>query len=254
MPQTDLLQTDDMEEGLDLNFLRFNDGKKEHGDANHKQLSIATSTYGGTTQSLALSADNVSEYFRRAVFRFESGATGAFQVNVPTEQRIFYVDNVSGVTVTIDTTGGASTAVTIPSNSLFQIEQITAGDFKILDQQESTVSANRPFDLAAYFPGKFNVSQLILKYVYPRTVTIGLNFPLSQGHYGTAPAGAVTFEVEKNGTTIGNITFSSASQTATFTSTVAQVFNAGDVLEITAPATTDSAGADISFTLAGVRS
>lgn len=254
MPQTDLLLTDDMEEGLDLNFIRFNEAKKEHGDANHRRLVISASTFGGGTQSLALAADNVSEFYRRIVFSLTGASTGPWTLQVETAERIFYVDNQCGQTVTIDTTAGASTAVTLPTDTKVQLYESATGDFIILDSHEvSTAAAQRPFDVAAFLPGFYSNSQIILKFVYPRQVSIGDDFPLSQAHQGTRVASNKTFDVHRNGSDIGNIAFTTASDFGTFTSSTSYTFSAGDVLEIIAPTSTDSAGQDFSFTIAGLR-
>ena len=49
MPVTDILFTDDMEEGLTLNYVRFNEAKKEHADAANATLAIVATTFGGST-------------------------------------------------------------------------------------------------------------------------------------------------------------------------------------------------------------
>lgn len=254
MPQTDILQTDDMEEGLDLNYIRFNDAKKEHGDANHRLLTIAASTLGGSTAyTLALASDNVSEYYRRMVFQFTGASTAAFTTIVPTAERVFYVDNQTPVAITIDTTGGASTAVTCAAATKTQIAQISGGDFLVLGTQFSTASANRPFDVGSYSPGFYSNTQIILKFVYPLSITTDQNFPLSQAHVGTATTGTRTFDIHRNGADIGNIVFTSTSQYGSYSSTTSYSWSAGDVLEIIAPASTDATGSDYSFTIAGVR-
>ena len=121
-----------MEEGLDLNYIRFNEAKKEHGDANHRRLIIASSTLGGSTSTLPLSADNVSEFYRRMVFTFTTGSTGPFTFQVPSAERIYYVDNQSGNVITLDATSSTE-SVSISNNTKYQMWQSSAGNFIVLD-------------------------------------------------------------------------------------------------------------------------
>jgi hypothetical protein len=252
MPQTDIMVTDDMEEGLDLNYIRFNEAKKELSDGNHRRLVIATSTLGGSTYNLPLaSGDNVSEFYRRMVFTFAAGSGGTFTFEVPTAERIFFVDNQAGNTITLNST--ASTGPNLVNGTKYQLYESTAGVFTVLDSQESTASVNRPFDVAAYLPGGYTVTQQVLKFVYPRTALVGDDFPLSQAHVGTALTGAKSFDVHRNGSSIGTVDFTTASQFATFTSSTVYTFVATDILEIFAPGSTDATGMDFSFTIAGVR-
>ena len=252
MVQTDIMLTDDMEEGLDLNYIRFNEAKKELSDGNHRRLVIATSTLGGSTFNLPLAVDNVSEFYRRMVFTFTSGSTGGFTFQVPTAEKIFYVDNQSGFLLTLDATGSTA-QVSLEDNTKYQMYESTAGVFTVLDSQESTASLNRPLDVAAYLPGAYTNTQTVLKFVYPRSALIGDDFPLSQGHVAVALTGAKAFDVHRNGSSIGTCDFTTASLFATFTSSTTYTFAAADILEIFAPSSTDATGVDYSFTIAGVR-
>lgn len=255
MPQTDIMVTDDMEEGLDLNYLRFNEAKKELSDGNHRRLVIPTSTLGGSTFNLPLaSGDNVSEFYRRMVFTFGSGvgSTGAFTFQVPTAEKIFFVDNQSGNAITLDATGSTA-QINISDQTKYQMYESSAGVFTVLDSQETTAALNRPLDVAAFLPGGYSNTQPVLKFVYARATVVGDDFPLSQGHVGTALSGARSFDVHRNGSSIGTCDFTTASQFATFTSSTSYTFAAADVLEIFAPGSTDGTGADYSFTIAGVR-
>ena len=129
----------------------------------------------------------------------------------------------------------------------------TAGVFTVLDSQESTASLNRPLDVAAFLPGGYSNTQSILKFVYSRGAVVGDDFPLSQAHVGAALTGARSFDVHRNGSSIGTVDFTTASQFATFTSSTSYTFAVADILEIFAPGSTDATGVDYSFTIAGVR-
>ena len=82
----------------------------------------------------------------------------------------------------------------------------------------------------------------------------GVAFPSgltnSQAKAKTASTGTATFDLQKNGSSVGSLTFTS-SATGVFTFASPQTFAQGDLLEIIAPGTPDGTLADVAVTLRG---
>lgn len=100
------------------------------------------------------------------------------------------------------------------------------------------------------------VSDMIYQKVFHTPCVIDDELLNSRAYAVTAPSGgAVAFDVQKNGSSIGSISFADASNTATFstTGTAAEKFAAGDRISIHTPGTLHSI-ADISFNLLAQRS
>lgn len=111
-----------------------------------------------------------------------------------------------------------------------------------------------PLDVGVYKPGLPTGSEVIARWVATRDFTFPSGLTGSQAYADTAPAdGAKDFDVQKNGASVGTVSFALGSNTATFSMASATSFVAGDRLAFVAPATADSALADIAITLKGTK-
>lgn len=124
------------------------------------------------------------------------------------------------------------------------------------DGRVSSGTTTAPFDAAAFYPGIPSASAVVVRVPLARAVNFAANFA---GSYGKASANATSsaaFDIKKNASSVGTITFAGGASTATFVSAggAAQSFAAGDVLSIIAPGTPDATLADPGFVLAGMRS
>lgn len=114
--------------------------------------------------------------------------------------------------------------------------------------------ASAPVDMGTFVSGSPSASEVVLRYVFARSVTFADEFAGSVASAGTAATASTVFIVKKNGSTVGTVTFSASGTTGVFATTGTTVsFAAGDVLELQAPSSPDSTLANVSFTLAGVR-
>lgn len=113
----------------------------------------------------------------------------------------------------------------------------------------------QPFDVTAFYPGTPTASAILLRVPLARAVTFPGNFANSRGSASANATGSTAFDVQKNGASVGTMTFAAGASTATFTSSGGAVvdFAAGDYLSVIAPATPDAALADVGFVLAGTR-
>lgn len=112
----------------------------------------------------------------------------------------------------------------------------------------------QPFDATVFYPGIPTNSAKVLRVPVARAVTFADDFA---GSYGTASAAATAsaaFDILKNGSSVGTMTFALGATTATFvTAAGTVVLAAGDTIAITAPASADATLADIGIVLAGTR-
>ena len=111
-----------------------------------------------------------------------------------------------------------------------------------------------PYDIGVYFPGQPEAGATLLQLVASRAFTLPADLTGSQGYAGTAPTAQADLDIQKNGASIGTITFAAAASTATFSFASEVAFAAGDRLTVLAPGSQDASLADISITFKGTRS
>lgn len=138
---------------------------------------------------------------------------------------------------------------------------LQASGGSIADDKAVSVSFNgippptQPFDVTAFYPGMPSASAKLLRVPIARPVTFAANFANSAGKAGTAATGSTAFDIQKNGASVGTMTFAAGASSATLTSSggASVAFAAGDVLGVIAPATPDATLADVGLVLAGTR-
>ena len=126
-----------------------------------------------------------------------------------------------------------------------------------LEVIETEEAAQPPLDLSFYVGGTPGAGVKIGKHTATRRFTLNDDLASSQAHADTAgTVGAAVFDVQRNGVSIGSITFAVASTTATFTTSGAseEVFAIGDRLTVVAPNPANATLADVAITLFGYRS
>ena len=117
------------------------------------------------------------------------------------------------------------------------------------------MTVSTPFDAVMFFPGAPTASAIVAQVVAARPLFFPGNLSGSEGYGKTAATASTVFDVKKNGSSVGSITFAASGTVPTFltTSGAAISLASGDRLEVVAPATPDATLANISFTLAGNR-
>lgn len=129
---------------------------------------------------------------------------------------------------------------------------ITVGTTALVFEEIASV-VSTPYDVGSFFPGVPGSSELLLRFVFSRAVVFPAGLTNSQGFLGVAATASTAIDIQKNGASVGTMTFAAAGTTATFTFSTETTFLSGDRLELVAPGTADATAADISFTLAGTR-
>ena len=105
--------------------------------------------------------------------------------------------------------------------------------------------------VSGYYTGKPTANLVLQSYVFAASVTFPAGLSGTRGNAATAATTAATFNIQKNGTSVGTMVFAASANTATFTMSSATTFNAGDVLGVVAPAMPDATLANLAWTFVG---
>ena len=231
-----------MSNNLDLSQVATNQNQKETTINDQ-----AAELDAALTERLAvdLSSANVSltsSQFCRNLLFYCSGNTVARTLTVPAVKRsIFAIENAG--TYTLSIVRGTTTLTLAAGGIAFLATDGTTNGLTLL------LTSKGIYDVGFFIAGSPTDGELVLRLVAGRTFTLPASLTGSVGNAGTAPDGAVSFDIQKNGSSIGSATFASASSSAAFTFASAITFTSGDVLEVYAPGTADGSMADISFIL-----
>lgn len=173
-----------------------------------------------------------------------TGPTGATGATGPTGP-----SGTSGITTKGDLLTFDTAVVRLPVG--------TNGQVLVADSSQATGLkwATEPFDVMGFYPGVLTGSAIMTRVPVARAVGFVANFAGSYGKASAAATASAAFDITKNGTTCGTMTFAAGATTATFTSAsgAAVTLAAGDVLAVVAPASADATLANVGFVLAGTR-
>jgi hypothetical protein len=111
--------------------------------------------------------------------------------------------------------------------------------------------ASVPSTVSGGFSGTATANQVVQRYVFAGTVTFPVGFAGSQGTAGMAATASTTFDVQKNGASVGSMIFAASATAATFAMPAATAFMTGDVLTLVAPPTPDPTLANLAWTFVG---
>jgi len=106
--------------------------------------------------------------------------------------------------------------------------------------------------LSGSFSGRPTSNLILQSLVCAGSVTVPAGFSGSRASAGTAATATADFNIQKNGTIVGTMSFAPSAMTATFVATAATAFAAGDVLTIVAPPTPDPTISNIAWTIMGI--
>lgn len=111
----------------------------------------------------------------------------------------------------------------------------------------------QPYDIGAFFPGVYTDSQLLLQFVFDRTVDFDDDFAGSTGIVGVDPTIAATMDLQKNDISIGTVSITTGGVVTFVTSGGTTQFVSGDWLSVIAQGTADATLADASLSFKGLR-
>lgn len=111
----------------------------------------------------------------------------------------------------------------------------------------------QPFDLTAFYPGVPTASAIVTRVPVARAVSFPAGLAGSIGLASAAATGSTVFDVQKNGASVGTITFAAGAASATFTAASQIALAAGDTIAVIAPASPDATLSNVGLVLAGSR-
>lgn len=144
-----------------------------------------------------------------------------------------------------------------PQHGINEVEGNTAqgepNEAANLDAIDAAIMALSNFDISGFFAGKPGTSAVVLEFVATRAFNLAAAFANSKAVLGTAATGSTVLTVNKNGSSIGTITFSASGTVGAFAAATATEFAAGDILSVVAPSSADSSAANIGITFVATR-
>lgn len=115
---------------------------------------------------------------------------------------------------------------------------------------ESMVSLLNFYEIAGGCTGRPAANSVLLTFRFTRDVNFPTNMSGSTGYSNTNATGTSVFTLNKNGSSLGEMTFPPSTSTPTFL-TSSTSFTSGDILTVVSPSVQDATLADIGFTLVG---
>lgn len=145
----------------------------------------------------------------------------------------------------------------LPNGTLINLSPAIRKPYTDLTTSQNTykkageISTPKEF-CSIYFDGSPTGFQTIVRKVAIENSVLGLSYRGSYAEAGTAATGNTTFNIRRNGTQIGAVTFAAGSTNGTFSSAPSyarETISGGDVFDIIAPSPADATLADITFTI-----
>lgn len=239
-----------MSDNLDLGQVATNQNQKEvtiNTQAGRLDAAITESTSVNFTSS---DVTLTNDQFRRNFGFVSQNVNTARTLEIPSIKHLFFVSNADGSATLSVTRGTTQVDVDAGAEKLCYSDGTTNG---LIELANSAAGQTGPYDIGGFFPGTQGDGQLIMRFVFPRSVSLPATAVGSRGFLGTAPASQTDYVVQKNGSTLGTMRFASSDATASFVSFTGTSFAAGERLSLVSPATADTVAADLSFTFNGTR-
>ena len=166
-------------------------------------------------------------------------------------------DDGSG-NITVSIPGGSGAAIPVEENGVQETGDVTKFNFTGPTTSVTadgagvtTVDVTPEIDIGTYVSGVPLDGEVVLQFVSTRSFTLPAGLSGSQGFAGVAATNQANFDIQKNGATIGSMSFAASGTVATFTHAGGTAFGPGDRLSVVAPGSADASLSNISFTLKG---
>jgi hypothetical protein len=156
--------------------------------------------------------------------------------------RLPYTANLIGQTIHFK-----FVSLNIVGGGIQDLGSVTAYPYTITGAGQATTTVVN----GTFVNGKPAASQVLQRYVFAQIVSFAAGLPGSQGTAGVAASASATFDIQKNGASVGNMMFAALATTATFAMASATSFAPGDVLTLVAPTSPDATLANLAWTLVG---
>lgn len=205
------------------------------------------------TSDVTLTQDECTRYF----YYVASGGSGNFnfvfkgEIDITNNaNRVFVFKNASSYVATV-TSDGSGTDVTVPAGASCLIHQDHDDMVKVAEYNGLTTM---PYDIGCYILGQPDDGVEAMTFTAVRAIDFADDFAGSKGHVSVNPTATASFDVKKNGSTVGSISISTGG-VFTFATTGTTVSLAiGDRISIHTPSPQDATLANVSIVLLGTRS
>lgn len=225
-----------------------------------------------------------AQYTRNFNFVCDGHTTNARTLTVPLTinavalvGRFYMVSNLDTGTVTVQGATGGTVAVAGGTvalifndgtdqiliaasagslSSLSDINFTSLADFQMMVYDLGNtewINVDIPYDIALFVPQTPGDNELVLVLVADRDFTLPASLTGSTGYATTAPGANDTWDLRKNGVSIGSVNFTAASNSVSFTFSSETSFASGDRFEIVADYPSDATLAGVALTFKGVR-
>ena len=191
--------------------------------------------------------------YRRAVRLQVSNLTNAGRkLTLPALKKLSVVTSDASNTQPLSVVKGTTTLTLDVGASIIIYTDGTANGLVVLGRE--TPAVVKPYDVATFCAGKPDSSEMLLRFNYPRAVTLPASLSGSRITAAVAATATTDFLLTKNGSTIATIRFAASGTVASVSGMASDVsFAVNDQLALSAPGTQDATLADIAFTFAGVQ-
>lgn len=238
---------------LDLPTIATNQNQKEQtsndADAaleaamcNNADIDLTSGNY--TIPDDASPDETADDFKRNFSFTLQNATSAGREVTIPAVARYVLFVCDSSCTQNVDLKVGSTTLTISPSTKMLVRVDGTANGL------EQMAFNSGPPNIGVSYQGMPGSGDILLAYVYVQVGSFPASLSGSRAKSDVAATSDSTFDVKKNGSSIGSIFFGAGQSTGVF-SGAGGSFVAGDVLKIVAPNPQDATLADIAITLKG---
>ncbi|UTU07846.1 tail fiber protein [Caulobacter phage C1] len=268
---------------LNLPQVAPNQNQKE-STINTAQGILEAAANDGINLAVAANRTLTADEYTRAFMLTLTGLASPFTVSAPNTKRFFAVSNTGASNATIKVSGSSGATVVVEpgkrtliysngvdmvaissGNSNLSGMSDTAGVDDASDGQALVWDASSSRWTPADMPSDHSITsipkptngQTLYKYVFTRNERFYSDYSGSQGHADDTATATTVFNVYKNTTLVGHVTFTAGSATPTFSTDLGSgsssvTYAPGDRMTVTGPAVADATLARLSFTLRAV--
>lgn len=246
-----------------------------------EQLDLALTAF----LAVDLTGGNVTvagaDYTRNAIFLIQNASVASRSVTLPATKRVICLRSSTGTTQIVDIKRGTTTlTLAVGESAFFYTDGTANGLIKLtasalasflaltdapssysgqarmrvrVNGAETAVEFALPYkDIAAQFGGTPAATTIVMeRLTSANTFTLIAGLADSRARANTAPSADTDFDLQKNGSSIGTMSFASGSNTATFTMASSATFAAGDRFSVVSPAALNGI-ADLSMTFGAI--
>jgi hypothetical protein len=210
-----------------------------------EQYSLDTSAATTPGDDVTIPFDDTNDLSDRTALRciylvLSAGATAAFNVIHPDNKHLFIVKNETSQTATVKTAAGTGIDVATTETRLLYCDGTNVVEIT-LPGSGGGGGGTAPYDIDVSVYGRATNGQVIARFIVGREITFPADFAGSQGSVLVNPTATNTFDVDDDGSKIGEISVSTGG-VVTFTTTLGaeQVVAAGSELVIHNQASADA--------------